>query len=135
DDLELKTLLQVSSVVILLNAFQVTQNAKLIKAMNFKRKSIYYFNAVFIGSIAGVILAYLGYGVWSLVIIQISISALLTFQLWIFEGFFFDLKFSRESFKRLYSFGVNTTVSSILNTGFDNIYQLILARSFSIAQV
>lgn len=132
---ELEKLLQVSGIVILINSFQVIQNAKLVRAMKFKRKSVYYFNSVFIGSLVGLILAYNGYGVWSLVYLQITVAFLLTCQLWIFEGFFFSLKFSQNSFSKLFGFGVNTTLASILNTAFDNIYQLILARTFSMSQV
>lgn len=42
--------------------------------------------------------------------------------------------FSKASFKELYSFGINTTLASILNTAFDNIYQLILGKYFSISE-
>lgn len=131
----LENLLQVSGIVILINSFQVIQNAKLVRAMKFKRKSIYYFNAVLTGSMVGLVLAYNGYGVWSLVFLQLTLAFLLTCQLWIFEGAFFSLNFSKSSFLKLFNFGVNTTLASILNTTFDNIYQLILARSFSINQV
>ena len=132
---ELENLLQVAGLVILINSFQVIQNAKLVKAMKFKRKSIYYFNSVLIGSLVGLLLAHSGYGVWALVYLQITLAFLLTCQLWIFEGAFFSLRFSKSSFSKLFGFGVNTTLASILNTAFDNIYQLILARSFSINQV
>ena len=134
-DPELKRLLQVSGIVILINSFQVVQNAKLVRAMKFKRKSIYYFNAVLAGSLVGLILAYSGFGVWSLVFLQLTIALMVTGQLWIFEGFFLSLNFSKSAFSRLFSFGVNTTLASILNTTFENIYQLIIARIFSINQV
>tara|TARA_R110002033_G_scaffold169593_1_gene210455 strand:- start:38 stop:880 length:843 start_codon:yes stop_codon:yes gene_type:complete len=39
-----------------------------------------------------------------------------------------------DSFKAHYKFGVNTTIASVLNTVFDNIYQLILGKYFAISQ-
>jgi O-antigen/teichoic acid export membrane protein len=66
---------------------------------------------------------------------QLVTSAFLTILYWIYEGIFFSLNFSKESFKGLYSFGVNTTLASLLNTAFDNIYQLVLGRYFSLNQV
>lgn len=134
DDNLLENLLIVSSLVLIINAFQLTQNAKLISEMRFKPRAIYRFIAVLVSSIIGVYCAYSGMGIWSLVLIQLLTSSLNTLFLWLFEGFFMKFYFSKASFKELYAFGVNTTVASLLNTGFDNIYQVILARYFSLSQ-
>ena len=134
DDNLLKNLLVVAGVVLIINAFQLTQNAKLMSELKFKQKSLYRFVSVLIASVFGVYLAYKGFGVWALIIIQILTALISTLLLWIFEGFFLRLQFSRASFKELYAFGVNTTAASLLNTGFDNVYQLVLAKYFSLAQ-
>lgn len=134
EDKLLKNLLLVAGVVLIINAFQLTQNAKLMSELKFKQKSLYRFVSVLIASVFGVYLAYKGFGVWALIIIQILTALISTLLLWIFEGFFLRLQFSRASFKELYAFGVNTTAASLLNTGFDNIYQLVLAKYFSLAQ-
>jgi len=44
------------------------------------------------------------------------------------------IKFSSSSFLKFYKFGFNTTLASLLNQVFDNIYHLILAKYFSIQQ-
>ena len=102
--------------------------------MKFKEKSIYRFIAVLISSSTGIFLAYHGLGVWALVLIQLMTASIYTILLWVFEGFFMKLYFSKSSFKELFSFGMNTTLASLLNSGFDNIYQLILGKYFSMAQ-
>src|SRR5690606_1039629 len=79
--------------------------------------------------------AYRGLGVWSLVMIQLLTSVFNTILLWYYEGVFFSLKFTLGAFKKLYKFGVNTTFASLIDTAFDNIYQLITGRYFSISQV
>lgn len=134
EDKLLKNLLIVAGVVLVINAFQLTQNAKLMSELKFKQISLYRFVSVLIASVVGVYLAYKGFGVWALIIIQILTALISTLLLWIFEGFFLKLQFSRVSFKELYAFGVNTTAASLLNTGFENIYQLVLAKYFSLAQ-
>lgn len=134
EDKLLKNLLLVAGIVLIINAFQLTQNAKLMSELKFKQKSLYRFVSVLIASVFGVYLAYKGFGVWALIIIQILTALISTLLLWIFEGFFLRLQFSRASFKELYAFGVNTTAASLLNTGFDNVYQLVLAKYFSLAQ-
>ena len=130
----LKKLIIVSGFVLIINAFQITQNAKLMSDMKFKQQTLYRFFAVLIATIIGLIFAYLGYGVWALVVIQLLISFNMTLILWFFEGLHLSVKFNRKSFNELYGFGINTTIASLLNTTFDNIYQLILAKHFSLNQ-
>jgi O-antigen/teichoic acid export membrane protein len=55
--------------------------------------------------------------------------------LFIYEGSFFSLNFNKASLRSLYKFGVNTTLASLLDTAFNNIYQLVIGRYFSISQV
>lgn len=134
DDPLLQDLLIIISLVLIINAFQITQRAKLISEMKFKQIAIYRLAAVFISSAIGIYAAYQGMGVWALVLIQLLTAGIYTISLWILEGVFIKLYFSKSSFRELYRFGMNTTFASLLNTGFDNIYQLILARYFSLAQ-
>jgi O-antigen/teichoic acid export membrane protein len=135
NDESLKSLLVISGFVLLINAFQIVQNAKIIHGLKFKRQSIFRLISVIIGSFIGIIFAYNGAGVWSLVYMQLTMSASLMMLYWIYEGVFFSMNFIKKYFKELYSFGVNTTLASLLNTAFDNIYQLVLGRYFSLNQV
>jgi len=134
DDTELKYIIIATSSVLLINAFQITQNARLIKDLKFRKKALYEFIAIFTASIIGIALALYNAGVWAMVAMQISTAFILTILLWIFEGDITNFSFSKTSFKGLYRFGVNTTLASLLNTAFDNIYQLILGKYFAISQ-
>lgn len=134
NDSTLKKLIIVSGFVLIINAFQTTQNAKLVSEMKFKRLMIYRFVSVLLSTVIGLIFAYFNYGVWSLVIIQILSAGLMTILLCFFEELYLSFEFKKKNFKELYGFGVNTTAASLLNTAFDNVYQLILARYFSINQ-
>lgn len=133
-DEELKSILIATSSVLLINAFQITQNAKLVKSLKFKKKASYEFIAILTASIIGVVLAFYDAGVWAIVSMQIVTALVLTVLLWVFEGPLKKIVFSKKSFKGLYKFGVNTTLASLINTAFDNIYQLILGKYFAISQ-
>lgn len=134
NDPELKFILIASSFIIIINALRITQNTKLIKTLQFKIKAFYEFISILLGSIVAIFLAFKGAGIWSLVVCQLLTALTLTCIFWFFVGPIKSIKFSINSFKNLYKFGVNTTLASLLNTTFDNIYQLILAKYFSIAQ-
>ena len=129
---ELKNILIVLSFVLIINAFQFTQNAKIVRDMKFKKQALYAFISVIISSLIGIVLAFLKYGVWALVVMQVCNALILTLIYWMFEGRLKKYVFKKESFKKLYKFGVNTTLASLINSVFDNIYNLILGKFFSI---
>lgn len=132
NDNEISKILIASSTIILINAFQISQNARLVSNFRFKQKYLYKFLAALLSSIIGIILAYQGFGIWSLVYLQISNAFFFTCLLWICERSDLSFKFSSSSFKSMSSFGIYTTLSSIVTSVFDNIYQLVLAKYFSL---
>ena len=135
DDSELTNLLIVSSLVLIINAFQITQNVRLIRALDYKKKSKLEFISVSIASGISLILAYyFNFGVWSVVVMQLMTSLLITVLFWCFCEKVKTLRFSIKSFKELYKFGLNTTLALLLNTIFDNIYQLVLGKYFEVRQ-
>jgi teichuronic acid exporter len=134
EDESLKNILIVSAFILIINAFQFVQSARLVKNMQFKRKAIYEFTAILVAAVIGISLALNGYGVWAIVFMQLSTALFMAILFWIFEGGIGPWVFNKTSFKAHYKFGVNTTLASILNSVFDNIYQLILGKYFAISQ-
>lgn len=132
DEPDLKMILIVSSLVLLINALRISQTVRLIKELQFKKKATYEFIAIVVASSISITLAFNDAGVWALVILQLITSLLLTILLWFFVGPLKVYKFSTSSFKQFYKFGINTTLASLLNITFDNIYQLIIGKYFSI---
>lgn len=131
----LKKVIWVLASLLIINAFTIVQNVKLVKEMKFKKRGIYKLISLFFAVVASVVMAYYGYGVWAIVVLQVLTGVFLALILWIKEGGIGVLTFSKNSFKEMYSFGVFTTLASILDSVFDNIYQLILGKYFSISQV
>lgn len=134
NDPELTNLLKLSSLVLIINALRIIQTVKLIKALKFKVKSLYEVISIVIGSLVGIYAATQGAGALSLVLQQISTAFTLTLLFWYFGGSINTFNFSIDSFRQVYKFGVNTTVSSVISRVFDNSYQLVLAKYFSISQ-
>ena len=69
---ELVAMTQVMSSIVIINAFTIVQRVRLTKSINFKSQAKITFSASLISGIIGIILAYNGFGVWSLVVQQIS---------------------------------------------------------------
>ena len=134
-DQTLKNVLIFSGFLLIANAFQLTHIIKLVRDLEFKKKAAYSLISIILASIIGVTMAFYKFGVWSMVVIQILNSVFMSIILWTFEGNFGKIIFSKSSFKELAGFGAYTTVSLMVNTAFENIYQLVLGRYFSINQV
>lgn len=133
-DQSLQPLLIVSSFIVIINAFRFVQNAKMMRQMRFKEIAVYELTSITIAATAGILLAINNFGAWSLVILQLSRDLLTTTLFWIFAGGHGPWLFDLRSLKYHYKFGINTTLSSLLESVFDNIYQVILGKWFFIAQ-
>ena len=134
DNPELSKYIKISSIILIVNSLQTVSSAKLIREMKFKERGISRLLSILIASIACVLLAYKGYGVWSFIVMQLSYSVLFALLLFAYTGRIGSVYFSQSSFKKLYSFGVNTSIASLLNSVFDNIYQVIIGKYFGMNQ-
>ncbi len=131
----IRPLLLVSGLTIIVNAFQLINITNLIRLFKFKQRFIYQFSSTFFAGVISILMAYYGMGIWALALFPLSNSIFLTFILIYFEGFAGGVSFNKESFNRTYKFGVNTSLATLLDTIFENIYSLVLGRYFNLSQV
>lgn len=107
------------------------QNTILTREMKFKKQTIIAFPALLIGSIVGILLANNGYGVWSLVYSMLATNLLTSVFLWFSSDWQPQFIFDVDKFKLHFHFGYKMTLSSLLDTIFTNIYQIIIGRFYS----
>ncbi|WP_062059366.1 lipopolysaccharide biosynthesis protein [Aquimarina longa] len=131
----LTLLIRVYSVIFIINAFSTIQNTILLKNLDFKRQLIVSIPSLIIGSVIGITLAYNGFGVWSLVWNSIVQSSLMAIQLWYWSKWKPKWVFSKEKFKYHFGYGFKLTISSIIDTFFNNAYTIIIGKFFTTAQV
>ena len=128
-------LIRVNSLVFIIAAFSIIQGTKLNKQMDFKTQLKLNIPSLIIGSFLGIYLAYHNYGVWSLVWMNITYKLLATIQLWVYSkwkpSFYFDL----DILKKHWSFGYKITLSGIIDTCVNNIYNIIIGKFFPLAQL
>ena len=119
----------------LINAFAIIQQTRLTKLMDFKTQTLVAIPSLLIGGIVGISMAYLQFGVWSLIAFNLIKTLASTVQLWFYTKWKPLLKFNTEKFKKHFNFGYKLTLSSILDTLFTNIYNIIIGKFFPIAEV
>lgn len=127
----LKQICRVSSLSLVIGALRGVHSIKLSIDVNFKSFAITSIISATISGIFGLIMAYHGYGVWTLVYQQILNAILWTILLWIIVRWRPSLVFSKQSFKNLFSFGSRLLGSGLLNALYNNIYPLVIGKAFA----
>lgn len=131
----LVNILKVYAISFVINAFVAIHLAKFTKELNFKKQFAYQVPSTLIGAFSGFVFAYLGYGVWSLVFLNLVQTSVYALSLWLFSGWYPGISFSRERFKHHFSFGYKLTLSGLLNTVYINLYRIIIGKMFTPTQV
>ena len=128
---ELVSLTQVMSSVVVLNAFSLVQRARTTKAIDFKTQTkITFISSIGSGAI-GISMAYMGYGVWALVAQQISSQLLTTLLFWLYNKWMPKFIFSWASFKEMWAFGSKLLASSLIDTAWKEVYQVVIGKCYS----
>lgn len=127
---ELTLLIQVTGLVVFINATQVVQSALFNREMNFKSLMKSNVFSIVISGCLAVAAATYGLGVWSLVIQMLSSSLISAFVLWFISTWRPTFEFSKESFARLFAFSKNLLAEGVLNVIFSNSYILVIGRFF-----
>lgn len=117
------------------SAFGTIQNTVLSKELKFKKQAVISFPALIISSVVGIIMAYNGFGVWSLIASALVNAFILSLILWITSSWYPTLTFNKAKFKTHFNYGYKLTLSSILDTIFTNIYQIVIGKFYSASLV
>lgn len=122
-------------ITFIINAFSTIQLTRLTQMMDFKTQMKVSVPALIGGGALGIILAYMGFGVWSLVWMRLFQSFLNSLQLWIVSKWKPSFIFNIEKFKYHFHFGYKLLLSGLLDTVFTNSYTVIIGKLFVPAQL
>src|SRR6218665_1523318 len=131
----LNIIIRVYCLTLLVNSFVVVQKVHFIKELKFNIAFKIQLPSLILGGISGVLFAYLGFGVWALVISAIVQNFIFTIQHWFYSDWRPKFIFSREKFKFHFHYGYKMSLSGLLNIIFTNIYTIIIGRFFSVQQL
>ncbi len=132
---DLTKVLRVLGLNLIITSLGGINNIILTKKLNFKAIAKASFISNLTSGILAVTLAYLGFGVWALVLRTLLNSILNLLLLLIFNFWIPALVFDIKVLKSLFKFGSNLLLSNIINTLFQNIYYFIIGKIYSPAQL
>jgi teichuronic acid exporter len=124
-------LLRVLSIVLFFGAFNSIQNAVISKKMQFKKLFFSSLGAIVASGAIGIVFAYCNYGAWALVFQQLSNQLFVTIILFFTVKWRPQKAFSYTKVKKLFSFGWKVLVSSLIDTIYMNLRNLIIGKLFN----
>lgn len=130
---QLTIIFRTLSLTLFLNSFNAIQNVVIAKNMQFKKLFLSSLSGVVISGIIGIILAYSGFGIWSLVIQQLVNQVIITIILVYTVKWRPQFHFSIKRLARLFSFSWKLLVASLIDSLNSNIRSLIIGKMFSSA--
>lgn len=124
-------ILRIQGLILFINAFRIIQYTYLIKNLEFKKLAIIDLCSCTIGAIIGILFAYKGNGVWSLVINNLAYALIFTTILNLYRYQPPKLQFHKKQFYTLFSFGGIILIANLIDSVYKNIQGLFIGRFFS----
>lgn len=135
NDLGLVKPLRVYSISLLFGVVKSITQAKLQREMRFKQMMWSNLLACVLSGIIGVLMAYMGHGIWALISYYLSSQIITTILYLIVTRWYPKLYFSYIRAKVLFSFGWRMSFSSLLCSMYYDIRSLIIGKVYSPAQL
>lgn len=132
---QLSSLIKIISISLIFNGISYIHKTLAIKELAFKLQTKISFIASIISGACAVLLAYSGFGVWSLVYKYILFYIISTILLWFWIAWRPSILFDRHSFYELFSYGSKLLAGGLINTIYENIYSFIIGKYISVTEL
>lgn len=131
----LEDVTKVVALSLIITGFTAVQRTRLTIDLRFQTQALISVISLLVTGAVGLILAYLGFGVWALVFQALAGQLISSICIWYSSRWMPKLIFSKTSFKQLFGFGSKLLCSSLINTIYGNLYTLVIGKAFSPADV
>lgn len=127
----LSPILRVIGLQVVINSLCVVQGSQFAIRLDFKTPAKLSVVSQITTGVIGILLAYLGWGVWALVFQSMTGCVLNAILLWVIVGWRPSRVFSKESFKYQWNYGSKILGASLIQQVYDNLYPLVIGKFFS----
>lgn len=131
----MKDLLRVTALILVINPIASIHNTLLIIRVDFKSKMIISITNALASGAVGILCAYKGMGAWALVGQSLTSAVVATLLTLAFVRWMPRLVFSRESFKRLFSYSSKLLGSQLIQTIYANVYPMVIGKKYAASDV
>lgn len=127
----LSSVLRVQGLVLFVYSFSIVQANQLRKQFKFKVLAIVSVIASIVALSVTILMAYQGFGVWSLVVKNLITWGLTSLIFWFYVKWRPSLVFSWRSFKELFSFGFYMLLSHLITSFSTKLQGLLIGKVYS----
>lgn len=132
---ELIWLTRVSAIMMFLSSSASVHYALFQSRRDFKTLSIVGMISTFTGMPICLVLAWMGWGVWALMVQNVVSASLTLILIWCFSPWKPRLIFSKSSFNELFGFGSKLALAGLLHTLYSEARTFIIGKFYSAAQL
>ncbi len=131
----LKNLLRATALILVINPLASIHNTMLVIRVDFRSKMIISVANSLIAGAIGILCAYKGMGPWALVGQSIASAIVATLLTLSFVRWMPRLVFSKDSFKRLFSYSSKLLGSQLIQTIYINVYPMVIGKKYNASDV
>lgn len=124
----LTKLIRIASLGFFLGPLITPQNVILQRRLDFKTSARVSIVNKFVSGIVGIVAAYIGFGLWALVISGLCATIMQLFQTWIVVKWLPKAKWSKESFRYLWGFGNKLILTNLIGVLYNNIAPIFIGK-------
>lgn len=135
NDATLVSVIRVLCITVIISGLKNVQQAYVSRTMQFKKFFFATLGGTIISAIAGIGLAYAGFGVWAIVAQKLVNLSIDTLVLWIIVKWRPKFMFSFTRLKSLLSYGWKLLVSALIDTIYTNLRQLVIGKMYTTADL
>ena len=128
---QLVLLTRVLSINIIINALAIVQRSRLTINIDFKTIAKVNVSSIIAGGIFGILFAFLGFGVWALVIQNLINTTVSVILFWILSRWKFSLVFSKQSFSELFGYGSKLLLAGLYAKTLAEINNIAIGKVYS----
>lgn len=128
---QLIELVRVMGLLLILQALSIVQNTILTRSIDFKTKTKASLISALTSGLIGIVMAFIGFGVWSLVAQQLSRQFIYSGCLWFFNKWWPKFKFNINSLRYMWGFGWKLLVSGLLDNIWKELYQVVVGKFYN----
>lgn len=131
DEPQITSLARFLGINVFLGAFGIVQGTQYTIKVDFKTTTKISIISLLCSGSVGIALAYAGYGVWAIAW-QFMVNKIVgVILIWFYSSWRPKFVFSKQSLQYMWSFGYKMVLSALLDTFYNNIYQIIIGKVFS----
>lgn len=129
----LKYIVRIYGLTLIINSLGSTSSVQLTIKLDFKTLTKISLYSAIASGIAGIVMAFVGFGVWTLVFQSLISAVLRILFLFIYVKWIPKTGFSKDSFNHLFSFSSKLFVATIISSIYSNITGAVIGKQFNSA--